>query len=60
MKDYEQLYYDLVLENRKLKKRIEELETDLEMINNSELKKLNLKKEIMKEIIKYKEEGNHE
>ncbi|HAV90178.1 MAG TPA: hypothetical protein DCW44_02755 [Eubacterium sp.] len=55
MKDYEQLYYDALYEIKKQKKRIEELEADLELVNSSDLKKLDLKKEIMKELKKYKE-----
>ena len=55
MKDYEQLYYDALHEIKKQKKRIEELEADLELVNSSDLKKLDLKKEIMKELKKYKE-----
>lgn len=55
MKDYEQLYYDALHEIKKQKKKIEELEADLELVNSSDLKKLDLKKEIMKELKKYKE-----
>ena len=55
MKDYEQLYYDALHEIKQQKKRIEELEADLELVNSSDLKKLNLKKEIMKELKKYKD-----
>ncbi len=55
MKDYEQLYYDALHEIKQLKKRIEELETDLKLVNSSDLKKLDLKKEIMKELKNYKE-----
>ena len=55
MKDYEQLYYDALHEIKKLKKRIGELEADLELVNSSDLKKLDLKKEIMKELKNYKE-----
>ncbi len=54
MKDYEQLYYDLLIENRKLKKRIEELESDLEIVNKRDKNKINLKKEILKELRIYK------
>jgi cell division septum initiation protein DivIVA len=54
MKDYEQLYYDLLIENRKLKQRIEELESDLEIVNKRDKKKINLKKEILKELRIYK------
>ncbi len=54
MKDYEQLYYDALHEIKQLKKRIEELESDLELVNSHDLKKLNLRKEIIKEINIYK------
>lgn len=54
MKDYEQLYYDALHEIKKLKKRIEELESDLELVNSSDLKKLRLKKEILKMYESYK------
>ncbi len=54
MKDYEQLYYDLLIENRKLKQRIKELESDLEIVNKRDKKKINLKKEILKELKIYK------
>lgn len=60
MKDYEQLYYDALHEIKQLKKRIEELETDLEIVNSSDLKKLDLKKEIMKELKNYKENKSEE
>ena len=58
MKDYEQLYYDLLIENRKLKKRIEELESDLEIVNKRDKKKINLKKEILKELRIYKKRSD--
>ena len=60
MKDYEQLYYDALHEIKQLKKRIEELENDLETVNSSDLKKLDLKKEIMKELKNYKENKSEE
>lgn len=31
--DYEQLYYDAIYENRKLKQRIEELENEIQDLN---------------------------
>lgn len=31
--DYEQLYYDVIYENRKLKNRITELETEIQDLN---------------------------
>lgn len=32
-KDYEQLYYDAIYENRKLKQKIEQLENEIQDIN---------------------------
>ena len=54
MIDYEQLYYDLLQENKELKKKVKELEDDLNLINNKDKEKLNIKKEISKELKKYK------
>lgn len=63
MKDYEQLYYDLLYENKKLKEKIRELEDDLNISNNQVKKKnvLLLKKELIKEIEMYfKKNGDDE
>ena len=38
MKDYEQLYYDALHENRKLKEKIKELEETIRIINNPKIK----------------------
>ena len=43
-----------------LKIRIEELESDLEIVNKITKKKLNLKKELIKELKKYKEGKKYE
>lgn len=49
--DYEQLYYDAIYENRKLKQRIEQLENELEDINSCRTKKnVDLQKYIMLQI----------
>ncbi len=48
--DYEQKYYDLLYENKKLKKKIEELEGELSLVNKSTKEKLNIKKEIIREL----------
>lgn len=53
MKDYEQLYYYLFFENRQLKRKINELESDLNLINKKNKNKIELKKEITKEINEY-------
>ena len=58
MIDYEQLYYDLLQENKQLKRKINELEEDLNLINNKDKEKLNIKKEILKEFKKYKNRRN--
>ncbi len=54
MKDYEQLYYDSQYEIKKLKQRIQELENDLMIVKKSDKKKLDIKKEILKEFKNYK------
>ena len=47
-KDYEQLYYDEVYKNRKLKNRITELENEIQDLNICRTKKnINLQKFIM-------------
>lgn len=47
-KDYEQLYYDEVYENRKLKNRIIELENEIQDLNICRTKKnIDLQKYIM-------------
>lgn len=54
MIDYEQLYYDSQYEIKKLKERIQELENDLMLVKKSDKKKLDIKKEILKEFKNYK------
>ena len=54
MIDYEQLYYDSQYEIKKLKQRIQELENDLMLVKKSDKKKLDIKKEILKEFKNYK------
>lgn len=53
MKDYEQLYYDLLFENKQLKKKISELESDINLIKRKDKEKILLKKEIIKAINQY-------
>lgn len=50
MKDYEQLYYDSQYEIKQLRKQIETLETELSLVKKSVKKKLNIRKEIIKEL----------
>lgn len=54
MKDYEQLYYDLLQENKELKRKVKELEDDLNLVNSKNKKKIDIKKEIIKEFLNYK------
>ena len=54
MIDYEQLYYDSQYEIKKLKERIQELENDLMLVKKSDKRKIDLKKEILKEFKNYK------
>lgn len=51
MKDYEQLYYDELYKNRKLKDRIAELEQEIQTLNSCRTKKnIDLQKYILKQI----------
>lgn len=55
--DYEQLYYDMLNENRKLKNEIKLLETELQEINASRTKRnIDLQKYLYIQVRKYKEE----
>ena len=46
--DYEQLYYDAIYENRKLKNRITELENEIQDLNNRRKKRnIDLQKYIL-------------
>lgn len=53
MIDYEQLYYDSQYEIKQLKNQIQILETNLSLIKKSDQKKLNIRKEIIKELKNY-------
>ena len=49
--DYEQLYYDVIYENRKLKNRITELENELNDLNSCRAKKnIDLQKYIILQV----------
>lgn len=52
MVDYEQMYYDLLFENKKLKKQIENLKEELEIYSIFSNKKLN-NKQVAIALIKY-------
>ena len=54
MIDYEQLYYDSQYEIKQLKKKIQELENDLMLVKKSEKRKVEIKREIMKEFNNFK------
>ncbi len=50
-KDYEQLYYDQVYENKQLKKKIIELENEIEDLNRCRTKRnINLQKYLILQI----------
>jgi len=50
-KDYEQLYYDAIYENRQLKNRITELENEIQDLNICRTKRnINLQKYILLQI----------
>lgn len=51
--DYEQLYYDTLYENRKLRKRINELESEIQDINACRTKRnIDLQKYILLQLKK--------
>lgn len=51
MKDYEQLYYDALYENRKLKNKIIQLENEIEDLNYCRTKKnIDLQKYIITQL----------
>ena len=53
--DYEQLYYDAIYENRKLKNKIAELESEIEDINSCRTKKnIDLQKYLLVQVNKVK------
>lgn len=58
MEDYEQLYYDALYTIKQLKEKNESLESDLQLINSNQKKKLNIKNIILEQMKKYKEEDN--
>ena len=56
--DYEQLYYDKVYENRKIKQENNMLKDVIKEINNLKGKKYqDLKKYLIKEIVRYQRKG---
>ena len=57
--DYEQLYYDEVYENRKLKEKITELENEIQDLNICRTKRnIDLQKYIMLQIKRKNKGGN--
>ncbi len=59
-KDYEQLYYDALYENRQLKNKIKELETEIQDLNRCRTKRnIDLQKYIMLQMKKKKIDLSH-
>lgn len=56
MKDYEQMYYDLLYEYQKTIKKIKQMEQEIEIYKSMQKNK-NLKKVIVEMIIKYLNES---
>ena len=57
MKDYEQLYYDELYENKKLKDKIIELENEIQELNICRTKRnIDLQRYLIKQFKKYKKE----
>ncbi len=57
--DYEQLYYDAIYENRKLKEKITELENEIQDLNICRTKRnIDLQKYIMLQIKRKNKGGN--
>lgn len=57
--DYEQLYYDAMFENRKLKEKITELENEIQDLNICRTKRnIDLQKYIMLQIKRKNKGGN--
>lgn len=51
MKDYEQLYYDLLYEHKKSLKKIEDLEQEIQILIKS--KDMDIKKILVEQLIKF-------
>lgn len=57
MKDYEQLYYDEMYENKVLKNRITELENEIQDLNRYRNgKNINLQKYLVNQLKRYRKE----
>lgn len=55
MKDYEQLYYDELYENRKLKNKITELENEIKELNLCRTKRnVDLQQYLLNQLKRYK------
>lgn len=59
MKDYEQLYYDILYETKKLRRENIILKQEIDLYKNL-IKNKDLKKFIVKEIIRYKNGENYD
>lgn len=57
MKDYEQLYYDLLYENKMLKNKVFELQNEINDLNRSRTNKnINLQKYLISQLKRFREE----
>lgn len=55
MKDYEQMYYDLLYEHKQALKKIEDLEQELEILTKS--KDMDIKKILVEQLINFRKES---
>ena len=55
MKDYEQLYYDLLYEYKQVLKKIDDLEQQMEILINC--KDMKIKKILVEQLINFKKEN---
>lgn len=58
MKDYEQMYYDLLYEHKQALEKIDTLEQELETLVNS--KDMDIKKILVEQFIKFKKERKND
>lgn len=53
MKNYEEMYYELLYENKRMKRYIKELEEDIKYLKKEKTTNIDLNKELKKEINNY-------
>ena len=58
MKDYEQMYYDLLYEYKQALKKIDDLEQQMEILINC--KDMKIRKILVEQLINFKKENNDE